>query len=636
MKKLMAVLLTVSVGTALCSCGQSSNNDVSDEASEAKKTYTGSLPAIETSTWNYNKEDDVYWQAGISYCESPADLNYETLAVFVPGAYMHSTDNGDGTYTCEVDEDGAAGNYTAETAPIVIPVNTPGYSAMSPLSDYSNGAVPYTSEGFIYVHAGCRGREEGAPSGVTDLKAAIRYIRYSADSIPGDMERIFSFGMSGGGAQSALLGSTGDSELYSPYLEAVGAAMTESDAIMGSMCWCPITNLDMANEAYEWNMGMSREGLDDEAQALSDDMAEAFAEYMNKLGLRDEGGTSLVLAESAEGIYQSGSYYDYVKSAIETSLSNFLSDTEFPYSPSSGGMDRGMGGGIEGGRAGMMDGNFPDDIDKDSLSDGTMPEGKRDKKMDGNLPDGMDAGNLPDGESPSDSDVDVTGGYTDENGHFQNDGVGRTGNASLGGLELSGTYETPQDYIDALNAEGEWVDYDASTGEVSITSIADFVTRLKIASKNVGAFDDLDATQAENTLFGYGDGSGAHFDPVMADLLSELNSSYADSYASDLEKTDSLGMTVGTRVNMYNPLYFLCDYYDGMGSSNVAKYWRIRTGIEQGDTALTTEINLMLALSNYGSEVDFETVWGQGHTQAERTGTSTENFIRWVNECLNF
>ncbi|MBQ9068885.1 MAG: hypothetical protein IJ131_07475 [Eggerthellaceae bacterium] len=24
---------------------------------------------------------------------------------------------------------------------------------------------------------------------------------------------------------------------------------------------------------------------------------------------------------------------------------------------------------------------------------------------------------------------------------------------------------------------------------------------------------------------------------------------------------------------------------------------------------------------------------GQGHTQAERTGTSTENFIAWVQEC---
>jgi hypothetical protein len=32
------------------------------------------------------------------------------------------------------------------------------------------------------------------------------------------MDSIFTFGMSGGGAQSALVGATGDSELYTPYL----------------------------------------------------------------------------------------------------------------------------------------------------------------------------------------------------------------------------------------------------------------------------------------------------------------------------------------------------------------------------------------------------------------------------------
>lgn len=65
----------------------------------------------------------------------------------------------------------------------------------------------------------------------------------------------------------------------------------------------------------------------------------------------------------------------------------------------------------------------------------------------------------------------------------------------------------------------------------------------------------------------------------------------------------------------------------------VASHWRIRTGIHQGDTALTTEVNLALALESYGVEVDFETVWGQAHVQAERTGSSTENFIAWVIEC---
>jgi hypothetical protein len=51
----------------------------------------------------------------------------------------------------------------------------------------------------------------------------------------------------------------------------------------------------------------------------------------------------------------------------------------------------------------------------------------------------------------------------------------------------------------------------------------------------------------------------------------------------------------------------------------------------QGDTANTTEINILLALQNYGiRDVDFATVWAEAHTMAERTGDSTTNFISWV------
>ena len=87
---------------------------------------------------------------------------------------------------------------------------------------------------------------------------------------------------------------------------------------------------------------------------------------------------------------------------------------------------------------------------------------------------------------------------------------------------------------------------------------------------------------------------------------------------------------------MYTPLYYLLPSQEGYGSSSVAQYWRIRTGINQGDCALSTEMNLALALENYEGvdSVDFETVWGQGHTMAERTGESTSNFVEWVNACM--
>ncbi|MCD7777887.1 MAG: copper amine oxidase N-terminal domain-containing protein, partial [Clostridiales bacterium] len=475
-------------------------------AEEAETAFS----KIDSTKWQYNEESGVYWQVGVQYCANPVDLTYETLGIFVPEAYMDAEDNGDGTYTCKVNTTGEVKGYTSETAPMVIPVNTPGYSAMSAPTAYVSGAESYTNEGFIYVNAGCRGRDHGAPTGITDLKAAVRFIRYSEENIPGSTDRIFTFGMSGGGAQSALMGATGNSELYTPYLQAIGAVEGYSDAVAGSMCWCPITNLDYADAAYEWNMGVTREGLTEEEQALSDGLAEAYGEYINSLGLKDGDGNVLTLEESESGIYQAGSYYDYIKEVIETSLNHFLSDTEFPYTPSSG------GGGFGGGRD--LGGNF-----------------------------GGDFGGEHEGGNMRIEDMD---------------GIARTETAEE---KDESTYETAEDYIDSLNSEGEWIIYDSETNTARITSVEDFVKNCKKASKKLGAFDQLDKGQGENTLFGYGDGNGAHFDSVMSELLA--GTEYEAAFEEDLSKTDSVGNTVDTRLDMYTPLYYVSEAYDGYGTA---------------------------------------------------------------------
>ena len=553
--------------------------------------------AIDMTKWNYNADDDVYYQIGIPYCASPTDKSYETLAVFVPGTYLNGSDNGDGTWSCTL-SDASLNGYTAATAPIVMPINTPGYSAMAALTDYSGSVVSYTDAGFVYVHAGCRGRDAGAPAGVTDLKAAVRFLRFCDDSMPGDAERIFTFGMSGGGAQSALMGVTGDSELYTPYLEQIGAVMDQSDAVYGSMCWCPITNLDTADESYEWMMGCTRSGLSDEEQAISDALANAWADYVNSAGIKDRDGTILTLTQSENGIWQSGSYYELVKSEIERSLNNFLFDTSFPYDASASSGKGGFGG--HGGMGGPG---------------GGRPDG-------GNIPEGF-------GEFP---------GSGETGGNIQIEDLDDiTRNETTAGLNLSGTYETAEDYIAALNANGEWVSYDPEANSAVITSVEAFVKAFKPVSKNLGAFDQLDGGQGENTLFGYADGSGAHFDSILAGILSDLGSTYADSFTEDLSRTDRAGYTVQQRLNMYTPLYYLLESSEGYASSNVAKYWRIRTGIAQSDTALTTELNLALALENDArvDSVDFESVWAQKHVEAERSGSSSGNFIAWVNNCMD-
>lgn len=468
--------------------------------------------------WEYDSSNDVYYIVGLFYCESPADEDYEQMGIFVPGSYMNATSNGDGTYTCTVNTTATVNGYTSSTAPIVFPVNTSGYSAQSAPSGFSSSIATYTDEGFVYLWAGCRGRDHGAPYGVTDMKAAIRYYRYlqeEQEAVPGNTDRIFTFGHSGGGAQSSLLGVSGNSSVYDDYMSAIGAKTGYDDDVFGSMCWCPITNLDLGDAAYEWNMGLTRSSLGSADQSISEGLAAVFAEYVNAIGFRHpSSGNTLTLSSTSDGYYQSGSYYEYVMEVINDAVERYNS------------------------------------YNSASVS---------------------------------------TYSTTDE----------------------SALYEFASDY--------------------------------KTATKGLGAFDDYDNKgQAENTLFGIA-GTAGHFDKYLAELVEQYASSYYSSFTSDLASTnvDAVGKTVEERLMIYSPLYYLIDndtYYSGGGTetSSVAPYWRIRSGITQGDAPLCTEINLALALENYDGveDVDFETIWAQGHTEAEDSGSATTNFISWVENCV--
>ena len=627
----------------LFGCGQSSSS-TSSEASSASASSSASSSettastataneayALDAAAWSYDSDNDVYYQIGVQYCASPQAPTYESMGIYVPGAYFDATDNGDGTFTCAKSASGTVGGYTAETAPVVMPINTAGYSAQAAPTEYSaNGITTYTQAGFVYVFAGCRGRNlkddacGAAPWGVTDLKAAVRALRYNDELIPGDKGRIFSFGHSGGGAQSAVLGASGDAAGYDDYLAAIGAPTSDaagaqlSDAIFGAMCWCPITCLMSADAAYEWNMGQfASSGTRAEGtftRQLSQDLAAEYATYINALGLTDENGTALELADGGEGVACAGSYYEQVVAQVEASLNNFLADTEFPYTPSNSfNADMGAGGGGMGGMGGS------------------------------GAPGGKPPSGAPSGEGQSGASSESSGTSSSKSS-----GAGAMGGTPEASGQTSGestTYETAADYIAVLNGDSAWITYDESTNTATISGLAGFVNACKSPTKSVGAFDALDRSQAENAVFGNDGNEGLHFDDMMAVLLSnnadayaelsDWDSGYPQAYADDLAYTDAQGKSSDFRQQIYDPLYYLSDAYEGAGTSTPAAHWRIRTGITQGDTALTTEMNLALALgmSKDVDDVDFATVWGQGHTMAERTGSSTDNFIAWVNDC---
>jgi dienelactone hydrolase len=213
------------------------------------------------------------------YVQKPVDVLYQTINIYVPEAYYH---------------DQSINGYTAKTAPIFLPNTVGGYmpgAAGTPGEDRRRGgpdaALTALSRGLVVAEPGARGRTlmnaKGeytgkAPALIVDMKAAIRYLRCNKDRIPGDTEKIISNGTSAGGALSALIGATGNSKDYVPYLQALGAA-TERDDIFASMDYCPITNLNHADMAYEWVFS----GVNDFHQRQLSGMMPAFLNIHGKI-----------------------------------------------------------------------------------------------------------------------------------------------------------------------------------------------------------------------------------------------------------------------------------------------------------------------------------------------------------------
>ena len=116
-----------------------------------------------------------------------------------------------------------------------------------------------------------------APALITDYKAAVRFVRKNRRSglLPaGDTEKIIVSGTGAGGALAALLGAAGNAADYETPLKAMGAAR-ERDDVFAVMAYCPITNLEHADMAYEW-MFRSEEGA-----GLTEAQANASAQLKN-------------------------------------------------------------------------------------------------------------------------------------------------------------------------------------------------------------------------------------------------------------------------------------------------------------------------------------------------------------------
>ena len=228
---------------------------------------------------------------GLFYVTNVEDSAYQTMNVYVPDGATQQTPIFLRTYV---------GGYMASKA------------SQPQAGDASGRAL---KEGYVVVIPGARGRNSTvgtiytgrAPKAILDLKAAIRYLRHFDKEMAGDAEKIITDGTSAGGAMSSLMGATGNHPDYEPLLKAMGAAQ-ERDDVFASVCFCPITDLDHADMAYEWlyNGTDSRQQGNQDVLAVSNELKAQFPAYIYSLGLKMPDGTPLT----------ADNYLDFIKREI--------------------------------------------------------------------------------------------------------------------------------------------------------------------------------------------------------------------------------------------------------------------------------------------------------------------------------
>lgn len=328
--------------------------------------YTAGSITVNGKTYKYRAFNVVY-------VTNPVDTKYQSMNVYVPEEYFVGQ---------------GSGKYTAQTAPIFFPNSVGGYmpgepgditkagmggpapaaAGSAPAGTAPAGAAPTAaaaptqaapaassptamqvalSRGYVVAAPGARGRTNKdasgkyygkAPAAIVDLKAAVAYLHFNDSVMPGNAERIISNGTSAGGALSALLGATGNNRDYAPYLKALGAAPA-STAIYAVSAYCPITNLDNADAAYEWQFNgvndyqklqittdtsyqvqrtLVNGTLTADQIAVSSALKPQFTLYVNSLRLTSE-GQPLTLDASGNGSFKA-----YMASWIQKSAQRAL------------------------------------------------------------------------------------------------------------------------------------------------------------------------------------------------------------------------------------------------------------------------------------------------------------------------
>lgn len=341
MKKILALLLALVMVLGLVACGDSAPAASDDEAAA-----TGAASLLEITAADLSMSDAFKTEMTVQVDGADKKVTaYEDCYVTNPTSYVQKDT------LPPIDQ--IVSIYIPEgadkTSPIIFLVNNSGWTVNGYLmstkvvegkpyvSTSDDDHVGYAlSKDYVIVSCGARSRGDKtgdeylvhAPATITDTKAAIRYLRYNADLLPaGDPEKIVISGTSGGGALSVIVAASGNSADFYESLYEIGAAGVEksgdgyastiSDAVFGTIAYCPINDLRQADAAYEFTFNKTRERIMaeniiakdatqtpfqfappedytyEDLMAASAALAQEYGPYVESLGLKTTDGEAL-------------------------------------------------------------------------------------------------------------------------------------------------------------------------------------------------------------------------------------------------------------------------------------------------------------------------------------------------------
>lgn len=352
MKQFLALLLALAMIFTLAACGSTDAEPTAapeeTQAPEPARTpepvenYDSFDVRSYASDWEYHEicyvgnneakyvEMPYYALENVVYCTDPVDETFQLMNIYVPANYMTEDEDGKVSMNAKgifgvMGSDDSTIMYMSDEAPVIFINTISGYAAAKPakINEAMQGAnagyyYQFVEQGFVLVCVGARGRTSTdadgnvngiVPAGLVDLKSGVRWLKYNDEYLPGDSNKIISIGVSAGGGMATMLGASGDSELFTPYLDEIGA-LDASDAVWATVPYCPVTDLPFADGVAQWEYGAKTDN--DFTGALSRGLYNAYVKYMQSLDfdLGDDG--------------VSGAFYEGLLAEFEDAFDDYI------------------------------------------------------------------------------------------------------------------------------------------------------------------------------------------------------------------------------------------------------------------------------------------------------------------------